>query len=417
MARPRKVPSNLPKHIDYDKVPRGLYWDGTGRGRWYVRDQHPEGHGTKCKTVAGPAARLSDLHAIAEARGGEAQRGTVAYVIDQHARSLAFSQLGATTQQHYRDYAKAIKVFPLKNGSKLGDAVVDRLSPGFIRRLIDIIAQGRPGTKPGDASIPGYPTKANHWLSYLRRVFGWAREHDHVTTNPAAGIKKVKEKRDHRMPERDVFRRVQDYACRCSERGAREKGALPVYLWAAMELAYQARLRGIEVRTLTDHHVAGEVLQTNRRKGSRDNLVRKGEQTEVAIKVLQDRRAAIWAKRGITQLNAPLSPKMRPLFVSEDGEILTAHGWHTTWGRLMRNAVRDGIITAEERFALHGLKHRGVTDTKGDKKEASGHVTDTMLNVYDHSMPTVNEAGSNCTSDDSETAVLGENVPPKGTSA
>jgi hypothetical protein len=60
--------------------------------------------------------------------GGEAQRGNIAYVINQHAKSLAFSQLGATTQQHYRDYAKAIKVFPLKNGSKLGDAVVDRLS-------------------------------------------------------------------------------------------------------------------------------------------------------------------------------------------------------------------------------------------------------------------------------------------------
>jgi hypothetical protein len=161
-----------------------------------------------------------------------------------------------------------------------------------------------------------------------------------------------------------------------------------------MELAYQARLRGIEVRTLTDHHVEGEVLQTNRRKGSRDNLVRKGEQTEIAIKVPQDRRAAIWAKRGITQLNAPLSPKMRPLFVSEDGEMLTAHGWHTAWGRLMRNAVRDGVIAADERFALHGLKHRGVTDTKGNKKEASGHVTDAMLHLYDHSMPTVDESSS-----------------------
>lgn len=394
MARPRKVPSNLPKHIDYGKVPQGIYWDGTGRGRWYVRDAHPEGHGTKCKTMAGPAARLSDLHAIAEARGGEAQRGTVAYVIDQHAKSFAFSQLGATTQQHYRDYAKAIKAFPLKNGSKLGDAVVDRLSPGFIRRLIDIIAQGRPGTKPGNASIPGYPTKANHWLSYLRRVFGWAREHDHVTTNPAAGIKKVKEKRDHRMPERDVFRRVQDYARRCSERGARAKGALPAYLWAAMELAYQARLRGIEVRTLTDHHVEGEVLQTNRRKGSRDNLVRKGSQTELAIRVLQERRAAIWAARGIAEANSRLPLKSLPLFVSEDGTMLSSHGWHTSWGRLMRNALKDGIILAEERFALHGLKHRGVTDSKGDKKVASGHVTDTMLNVYDHSLPTVSESGA-----------------------
>lgn len=105
MARPRKVPSNLPKYIGYDKAPHGVHWDGTGRGRWYVRDPHPEGHGTKCKTVASPAARLSDLHAIAEARRGEAQRGTIAYVIDQHAKSLAFSQLGATTQQHYRDCA------------------------------------------------------------------------------------------------------------------------------------------------------------------------------------------------------------------------------------------------------------------------------------------------------------------------
>ncbi|WP_239519792.1 hypothetical protein [Stenotrophomonas maltophilia] len=170
-----------------------------------------------------------------------------------------------------------------------------------------------------------------------------------MTTNPAAGIKKVREKRDHRMPERDVFRWVQDYARSCSKRGAREKGALPVYLWAVMEIAYQARLRGIEVRTLTDHHVEGEVLQTNRRKGSRDNLGRKGEQTEVAIRVLQDRRAAIWAKRGITQLHAPLSPKMRPLFVSEDGEMLTGHGWHTASG--VSCATRSGTESSQRTSA------------------------------------------------------------------
>ncbi len=74
--------------------------------------------------------------------------------------------------------------------------------------------------------------------------------------------------------------------------------------------------------------------------------------------------------------------------------MLTGHGWHTAWGHFMRNAVRDGVITSPERFALHGLKHRGVTDSKGNKKEASGHVTDAMLNVYDHSLPVVNEAGS-----------------------
>jgi len=60
----------------------------------------------------------------------------------------------------------------------------------------------------------------------------------------------------------------------------------------------------------------------------------------------------------------------------------------------MRNAVRDGIITPDERFALHGLKHRGVTDTKGNKKDASGHKTDAMVHVYDHSLPTVSESGA-----------------------
>lgn len=47
----------------------------------------------------------------------------------------------------------------------------------------------------------------------------------------------------------------------------------------------------------------------------------------------------------------------------------------------------------------------GVTDTKGDKKEASGHTKDAMVHVYDHSLPTVDpsspaySAGGNAPSD------------------
>lgn len=389
IGRPRKAPPNLPAHIDYSKLPKGIYWDRSGHGRWYVLDPHPDGHGVKSKTVAQAGARLSDLHAIAEQRMGTAQRGSISYVIDLFERSLTFCQLADSTQRHYRDYAAAIKVFPLKNGSALGEAIVDRLTPGVIRRLIDLIAQGSPGGVADLGATPGYPTKANHWLRYLRRVFGWAREHDHVKSNPAAGVKQVKEKRDHRMPELEVFRRVQVYARACGELGAREKGALPSYLWCAMELAYQARLRGIEVLTLTDAHDTGIELMTNRRKGSRDNLVRKGDQLTVAISVLQERRAAIWARRG---LPIPLRPESRPLFVGEDGQRLTRSGFNTAWQRLMRNAVNIRVIDETQRFALHGLKHRGVTDTRGDKKQASGHRTNAMLHLYDHQIPSVEPA-------------------------
>lgn len=385
-GRPRKAPPNLPSHIDYNKVPKGIYWDRSGHGRWYVLDRHPDGKGSTSKTVAQAAARLSDLHVIAEQRAGSSTRGSIGYVIDLFEASLTFSQLASSTQRHYRDYASAIKLYPLKNSAKLGEMLVDKLTPGTIRRLVDVIAQGRPASKPGDISVPGYPTKANHWLRYLRRVFGWAREHDHVQTNPAAGVKQVKEKREHRMPDQAVFRRVQKYAEECGQRGPREKGALPGYLWAAMELAYQARLRGIEVLTLTDAHDMGTELMTNRRKGSRDNLVRKGGQLARAVWALRERRQRIWSRRGRP---APLRAEDRHLFVGEDGEPLTRSGFDTAWQRMIRNAIQDKIIEAAERFALHGLKHRGVTDTKGDKKIASGHRTDAMLELYNHELARV----------------------------
>ncbi|WP_204305863.1 hypothetical protein [Stenotrophomonas maltophilia] len=179
-GRPRKAPPNLPLHIDYNKVPKGIYWDRTGSGRWYVLDRHPDGKGFKSKTVAQAGARLSDLHVIAEQRAGASRRGTIAHVIDLFEASLSFSHLAISTQGHYRDYASAIKVYPLKNGAKLGEMIIDKLTPGVIRRLVDVIAQGRAPAGPGETPVPGYPTKANHWLRYLRRVFGWAREHDHI---------------------------------------------------------------------------------------------------------------------------------------------------------------------------------------------------------------------------------------------
>jgi site-specific recombinase XerD len=156
-----------------------------------------------------------------------------------------------------------------------------------------------------------------------------------------------------------------------------------------MELAYQARLRGIEVLTLTDAHNIGEELLTNRRKGSRDNLVRKGEQLTAAIEALEDYRVKVWERR-----NRPTPSRAadRYLFVGEDGDPLTRSGFNTSWQRMMKNAIEDKVLDEIDRFAMHGLKHRGVTDTKGDKKVASGHKTDSMVHLYNHALPVVEPA-------------------------
>ena len=395
-GRPRKHNPTIPAHIDQARLPAGLYWDKSGAGRWYVREPHPDGPGTKAVSIAGATARLSELHAIMESRSSGTAAGSVAAVVNAFNGSLAFKSLAPSTKKHYQAYAAAIKAYPVKTG-KLGDVTVDRIAPPFIRSLVDRIAEGMPARPPAAKAIPAHPTKANHWLRYLRRAFGWGVEHGVCKTNPAAGVRCVREVRDPRMPERDVFRAVQSFARERGARGVRQKGRHPPYLWAAMELAYQARLRGIEVLTLHDGLIEDLLqddarLQTNRRKGSRDNLVRVGARMREAIEALQAYRKTVWQRE---ELATPIRAAQRPLFVSEDGTRLTRAGFNTAWGKLMRAAVDAGMLTPAQRFGLHGLKHRGITDTKGtraDRKDASGHITDSMASLYDHSLPTVDAA-------------------------
>lgn len=387
-GRPRKHDPSIPAHIDQTKLPPGILWDRSGNGRWYVREAKPEG-GTRARTVAQRTAKLSDLHSIAEDRAGGARRGTVAALLNAFHAHREFLRLADTTRTHYEAYAKAIKAYPTKHGP-LGEIIVDRIGPPFMRALVDRVADGT-AAQSGQAAVPGYPTKANHWLRYLRRAFGWGIEHGACKTNPAAGVRAVQEQRDHRMPERAVFRAVQAFAKAAGSKGAREKGRHPPYLWAAMELGYQARLRGIEVLTLTDAHVdaKGGLLTTNRRKGSRDNQVKMGALTKAAVAELQAYRAKLWAKPGAS---TPIRPEDRPLFVSEDGTRLTRAGFNTAWGKMMRAAVQAGVLTEDQRFGLHGLKHRGITDTTGDKQRAGGHKTPAMTALYDHELPVVEAA-------------------------
>ena len=71
------------------------------------------------------------------------------------------------------------------------------------------------------------------------------------------------------------------------------------------------------------------------------------------------------------------------------------HRLDTTWQYFITSAIEAGVISPEQRFTLHGLKHRGITDTvgkKAEKKEASGHRSDAMLELYDHEVAVVEPA-------------------------
>jgi len=170
------------------------------------------------------------------------------------------------------------------------------------------------------------------------------------------------------------------------------QGSCSPYLWIAMEIGYSCRLRPIEVVTLTDTEVSDNGILAKRRKGSRDTLVRWTPRLRVA------HAAAIELRSGcITRHARPvaLEPSERPLFVNESGTPLKKSSLDTAWQRLMRAAVKIGEITAAQRFGLHDLKRKGISDTPGnihDKQTASGHRSESMMTIYDHSVATVDPA-------------------------
>ena len=63
--------------------------------------------------------------------------------------------------------------------------------------------------------------------------------------------------------------------------------------------------------------------------------------------------------------------------------------------RACEAVVAVGLMTAADRFGLHDLTYRGVTDTQGtcaDKLHASVHASPNMGDVYDLSVPEVSPA-------------------------
>lgn len=158
-----------------------------------------------------------------------------------------------------------------------------------------------------------------------------------------------------------------------------------------MVLAYSVRLRGVEVCTLTDAHRLKQGIQSNRRKGSLDNVTLWDAETTAAWNALVERRQAIWNRPG-RAFPVPLQAADRFLLVEQTGNPMSKSSLDSAWQRFIREAIRTKVISEGELFSLHGLKHRGITDTagnRGDKQDAAGHVIPEMTHRYDHELPVV----------------------------
>lgn len=374
-ARQRKHNPLIPNHIDQAALPAAIYFDARNAGVWYTL--HRDGDGKqRRKNVAPAETTLAELHQIMEQASGTA-RGTLRWVCEQYEDSAAYKRLQPKTQSGYIYSRDILLNTPTKLKKALGDLVAERFTPALVQALIDRLAND------------GTPSKAAHVLRYLRRVLGWARTRGHVTHNPAAGLEAPIERKRRRLPAGDIMDMLIDRARAYGRLGRGVKNSCPEYLASVMELSYLCRLRGIETITLTDANELETGILTNRRKGSRDNIVRWTPRLRTAWNDAKAYRQRVWEDKAMP---APAQPSRRYIVVAAHGGRLQKSSLDSAWQRFIQRALDNQVITEDERFGLHDLKRRGITDTAGtraDKQQASGHRDAQMLDVYDLSVPTV----------------------------
>lgn len=378
-GRKRQHSPHIPKHIDQAALPAAVYFDHRGSGVWYTLYLDEAGKQRRTN-LAGRDATLSELHRIMEERAG-IDRDSLAFLAEQFHKSDQFKRLATKTQADYCYSRDVLLGIPTKLGKPLGELAVRKFTPPLVQRVVDRIAED------------GTPSKAAHALRYLRRLMQWGRNRGYVDVNPAQGIEAPKERKLRRLPEPTVMAALIKFAQQQGKLTRGEKGACAPYLWYVMEISYLCRLRGIETVTLTDANETPEGVLTNRRKGSRDNIVRWTPRLRAAWDAAKQVRADIWEKK---KMPVPIAAEQRRLIVAAHGGALQKTSLDTAWQRLVTQAIEKGVMTAEQRFGLHDFKRRGITDTEGtraDKQQASGHRSEGMLDVYDLSLPVVNPAG------------------------
>lgn len=356
-----------------EKLPPYVY---KRRGCYVVGEYDPETQRVRYSRLCADNASLNDIWEAYNARQKQA-RDTLSWVGATFKKSTQYTQLAASTRHGY-DYAiRVIEDTKTKEGASLAEIPLSKWSSPLVQKVVDKTAATRG------------PSSARHVAAYLKRLFRWAKNRGHVARNHATGVELPTERKRRRLPTPEVYAALLQYAKTCGDKPARSAGSCPPYLWIIMELNYLLRQRSIESNSLTDAHKTDDGILVDRRKGSRGNTTRWNDRLRAAWAAAEEYRQKLIDKRS---LPVPMRPEDRALFITSGGTPLQRSSLDSAWQRLITRAIEDGVITEDQRFGLRDLKRKGITDTKGtraDKREASGHKSEQMMDIYDHSLPVV----------------------------
>ena len=373
LGRPRKINAKIPAHINQTKLPDGLSYDAIqNRWRFNYTDNLGKRHD---KRVGSQTSKLAQILNNIERLGIE-KPNTFNWLVNEYLQDARFLDLKPATQKNYLACYALIKKQSVKQKS-VTTLLLKNWSSGLCQQINTQIAK-----KNG-------PSMANHCHSFLSLVFTYGKNYNYVTTNHATGVYKAKCRPAQQWVSTEVYSRVLSYAKKRGSTLPKTKGSSPYYIWLMMEISYLCRLRGVETRTLTEDKMLENGLQCDRRKGSKGNITIYNDRLLSVLNSAIVHRDNIWRSNGYP---VPISKEDRLLIVNNTGQAVSLDSFHSAWQKFINFAINDKIITNDERFSLHDLKRKGISDTAGtgsDKKDASGHRSDAMMQVYDKSLLSV----------------------------
>ena len=372
-GRPRRENPNIPAHINTTNLPDGLIYDNERlRWRFAYFDSLGKRH---FKQVGSKTSKLAQILNNIERLGIE-KPNTFSWLVNEYLQDARFLDLKPATQKNYLACYALIKKQSVKQKS-VTTLLLKNWSSGLCQQINTQIAK-----KNG-------PSMANHCHSFLSLVFTYGKNYNYVTTNHATGVYKAKCRPAQQWVSTEVYSRVLSYAKKRGSTLPKTRGSSPYYIWLMMEISYLCRLRGVETRTLTEDKMLENGLQCDRRKGSKGNITIYNDRLLSVLNSAILHRDNIWRSNGYP---VPISKEDRLLIVNNTGQAVSLDSFHSAWQKFINFAINDKIITNDERFSLHDLKRKGISDTAGtgsDKKDASGHRSDAMMQVYDKSLISV----------------------------
>jgi len=138
-----------------------------------------------------------------------------------------------------------------------------------------------------------------------------------------------------------------------------------------MEISFLCRARLGEILKLQHRHLTEEGLLLERSKKSKTQIILYGPRLNATFEAAKELPGVCWQR----------------YVLHNKGQQIKEYTFKSAWQRLMVKAKKDGFI--KDRFTFHDLKAKGVSDFDGDKKLASGHRTERMVDVYDRKPGTV----------------------------